>query len=87
MTSVTATYPAFSGRSVITVVIPGVGPPGPFGANSGSNPTVNSGSIAVGGEVLLFGVVANGNVSTFTPDSPWNTLPTRQEASAQVCVR
>jgi hypothetical protein len=74
-TSVTANYPGFSGLSVTSVVaIPDVGPPLASNANSDSNPPVNSGIIHVGGDNVLFGVVANTNVSTFAADAPWSTL-------------
>jgi hypothetical protein len=71
--TVTCTYPQFSGASVIravaftnSTVVPAVASNTGFG----SNPTVNSGTICVSGRHFLFGVVANGNVSTFTADSP-----------------
>src|SRR5262245_55339192 len=76
-TTVTATYPGFSGNSAISVVdIPdGVNPLGPSHTNSGSNPPVDSGSIAVSVPSVLFGVVANNNVSTFAADNPpWTPL-------------
>jgi hypothetical protein len=43
---------------------------------AGSNPTVDSGPICVTGRHFLFGVVANGNVSTFTPDPGWLPIGT-----------
>ena len=79
--SVTASYPGFSGTSVISVVDisssatsgwdagPGVS------TNSGSNPPVNSGNITAGSGQLLVGVVANGNVSSFTSTGSWIQLP------------
>ena len=74
---VTGTYPQFSGGSVIRVVaftnatsVAGI----VSNTGFGSNPTVNSGTINVCGRHFLFGVVANGNVSTFTADSPWLPL-------------
>jgi hypothetical protein len=75
--TVTGTYPQFSGGSVIRVVAftnatSVVGIQSSTGA--GSNPAVNSGTICVTGRHFLFGVVANGNVSTFTADSPWVPL-------------
>jgi hypothetical protein len=79
-TVVTATYPQFSGASVIQVdaftnSVTGVVPPSEVSTNSGSNPAVSSGKICVTGGHFLFGVVANGNVSSFIVDSPpWTPL-------------
>jgi len=79
---VTATYPGFSGVSAISVVEFDI----PLGADSddaktgfGSNPPVNSGSLCLFGQYLLFGVAANTNVSTFVADTPpWlDLLPTQ----------
>jgi hypothetical protein len=75
--TVTATYPQFSGGSVIRVVAftnSTVVPPDQVSTNAGSNPTVNSGNVCLNGRHFLFGVVANGNVSTFTPDPGWIAL-------------
>jgi hypothetical protein len=69
---VTATYPGFSGLSVIRVVVFH----GAFGfadassTGSGSNPPVSTGTICVSGGHWLFGVVANGNISSFVVDTP-----------------
>jgi hypothetical protein len=72
-TKVTGTYPQFSGGSVIRVVAftnaTSIAAP-LVNTGAGSNPTVNSGTISVCSRYFLFGVVANGNVSTFTADSP-----------------
>jgi len=75
--TVTGTYPQFSGGSVIRVVAftnsTDISAPA-SNTGSGSNLTVNSGPICLTGRHFLFGVVANGNVSTFTPDAPWIPL-------------
>jgi hypothetical protein len=57
---------------VISVVDVGFtnGPTGEQTSSSGSNPTVSSGPLGVAGPSTLIGVVANSNVSTFTPTPP-----------------
>jgi len=76
VTSVTATYPGFSGLSVIQVVgIQNVLAPVARTSGSGSYPTVDSGTITnIGTDNLLFGVVYNTNTATFSPDSGWTAL-------------
>ena len=79
--TITATYPAFSGLSVITAIAV-CGPfaacftggyTGPVSTNAGSNPAVSSGSVTVG-DTFLVGVVAHSNVSTFAADPGWNVV-------------
>jgi hypothetical protein len=75
--TVTATYPGFSGTSVIhAIAVPNSVYSGQQSTGSGSNPQVSTGNITVGGPSLLVGVVANGNVSSFTPTplSSWTQV-------------
>jgi hypothetical protein len=73
--TVTATYPGFSGTSVIDAIAV----PFPLfdfaSTGSGSNPPVSTGNVfATETNNLLVGVVANGNVSSFTPDPGWTQV-------------
>ena len=76
--TVNASYPGFSGLSVISVVAitPGVTFAGLSSTAAGSNPPVNSGNINLPSAGLIFGAVANSNVSTFTPTSDWTAIGT-----------
>ena len=71
---VTATYPGFSGLSVVSVnkilAYTTTGATDGVSTASGSNPPVNSGTINTAHAAdLLFGVVAHTSPSTFTPGS------------------
>jgi hypothetical protein len=69
---VTATYPSFSGLSVMSLLPASLSLTSDAqNTGSGSNPPVSSGTINVGGNHLLLGVVANSNISTFVQDAPW----------------
>ena len=69
-----ATYPQFSGISVIDVVaIPNVGLPTANSTNSGSNPPVTTPAVPVNGTLLL-GVVSNGNTAVFSPTNGFVAL-------------
>jgi hypothetical protein len=72
---ITATYPAFSGLSVMSVTILTGAPltADTHHSASGSNTAVSSGTINVGGFYVLVGVVANSNISTFVQDPGWTT--------------
>jgi hypothetical protein len=71
--TVSASYPGFSGVSVLAASsFVSTGAIGPVSTSAGSNPPVSSGSITVGPQFLV-GVVAHSNVSTFAlpPLSDW----------------
>ena len=73
--TVTATYPGFSGTSVIDAIkVSTSSYSGQSSTGSGSNPPVSTGSVTVGPSSLLVGVVANGNVSSFTPGTGWTQV-------------
>ena len=80
--TVSASYPGFSGLSVISVnQIHASSSTAAVSTNSGSNSSVSSGNITVGGPSLLIGVVANTNVATFTPGSGWNAVGAQSAGS------
>ena len=77
---VTATYPGFSGLSVVSVTkilayATTGATDGVSSTSSGSNPPVNSGNVATTHAAdLLFGVVAHTSPSTFTPGSGFEVV-------------
>ncbi len=76
--TITATYPGFSGISVVRVnAISGYDTNGTvLAANSvsGNSASPNSGNITTSGPAVLFGVVANGNTPTFTPGANYTLI-------------
>jgi hypothetical protein len=76
--TITATYPGFSGISVISVnAIGTVATNGTvLAANSanGNSAAPNSGNISTGGPTVLFGVIANNSTPTFTPGANYTIV-------------
>ncbi len=76
--TITATYPGFSGISVVSVNgIAGWATSGTVLAASsanGNSASPNSGNITTGGSTVLFGVIAYGNTPTFTPGSGYTLV-------------
>jgi uncharacterized delta-60 repeat protein len=76
--TITATYPAFSGISVVSVnAIAGWASNGNVLAGNsanGNSASPNSGNITTGGPTVLFGVVAHGSTPTFTPGANYTLV-------------